>query len=158
MDLIGFDTSRGFWYKLNNAQNRIYSVGYDSLFRTTACGGGFFFGHESIADRTFSKANLLAPSGERERQKGPIQRQGGVSMLVLTRRPGEQIVIDGNIRLTVISVKGDRIRLGIDAPPSVVVDREEIHERRQHSPEEAPHPCHTLTADRFHPRIGVSSR
>lgn len=63
-------------------------------------------------------------------------------MLVLTRRPGEQIVIDGNIRLTVVSIKGDRIRLGIEAPPSVVVDRAEIHDRRMHAPEAVPHPCH----------------
>lgn len=54
-------------------------------------------------------------------------------MLVLTRRPGEEIVIDGRIRLTVVSVKGDRIRIGFEAPPSVVVDRQEIHERRQRS-------------------------
>lgn len=79
-------------------------------------------------------------------------------MLVLTRRPGEQIVIDDNIRLTVISVKGDRIRLGIEAPPSVVVDRQEIHERRQHAPEEVPHPCHTLTPERFGRGVAVTSR
>ncbi len=65
-------------------------------------------------------------------------------MLVLTRRPGEEIVIDGNIRLTVVSVRGDRIRLGITAPPSVVVDRQEIHEKRLHAPESVPHPCHVL--------------
>src|SRR4029079_6826707 len=52
--------------------------------------------------------------------------QGGVIMLVLTRRPGEESVIDGNIRLTVVSVKGDRIRIGIEAPSSVTVDRQEI--------------------------------
>jgi carbon storage regulator len=51
-------------------------------------------------------------------------------MLVLTRQAGEEIVIDGNIRLTVIAVHGDHVRLGIAAPPSVVVDREEVHERR----------------------------
>ena len=62
-------------------------------------------------------------------------------MLVLTRRPGEQIVIDGNIRLTVVSIKGDRVRIGIEAPPTVLVDREEIHARRQHSPTQVPHPC-----------------
>lgn len=62
-------------------------------------------------------------------------------MLVLTRRPGEEIVIDGDIRVTIVSVRGDRIRIGIAAPPSVVVDREEIHERRKHHPEEVPHPC-----------------
>jgi len=68
-------------------------------------------------------------------------------MLVLTRRPGEEIVIDGNIRITVVSVKGDRIRIGIDAPPSVVVDRQEIHERRKHTPDQVPHPCHVLGSD-----------
>lgn len=51
-------------------------------------------------------------------------------MLVLTRRVGEEIVIDGNIRVTVLAVKGDRIRLGISAPPSVPVDRKEVHDRR----------------------------
>jgi len=52
-------------------------------------------------------------------------------MLVLTRRPGESIVIDGNVRISVLEARGDRIRLGIEAPPNVVVDRKEVHERRQ---------------------------
>ena len=51
-------------------------------------------------------------------------------MLVLSRRPGEEIIINGNIRVTVVSVKGDRIRIGIDAPSDVPVDRAEIHARR----------------------------
>ena len=51
-------------------------------------------------------------------------------MLVLTRRAGETIVIEGGIRVTVVSVQGDRVRLGITAPDSVRVDREEIHQRR----------------------------
>ena len=51
-------------------------------------------------------------------------------MLVLTRHFGESIVINGNIRLKVVEVKGDRVRLGIDAPPHVLVDRQEVHERR----------------------------
>ena len=51
-------------------------------------------------------------------------------MLVLMRRVGEEIVIDGNIRVMVVAVKGDRIRLGISAPPSITVDRKEVHERR----------------------------
>jgi carbon storage regulator CsrA len=52
-------------------------------------------------------------------------------MLVLSRRPGEEIVIAGNIRVTIVSVKGDRVRIGIDAPPNVPVDRAEVHERRK---------------------------
>ena len=51
-------------------------------------------------------------------------------MLVLSRRPGEQIVVNGDIRITVVSVKGDRVRLGIEAPSHVPVDRAEVHARR----------------------------
>ena len=79
-------------------------------------------------------------------------------MLVLTRRPGEQIVIDGNIRITVVSVKGDRIRIGIEAPPSVTVDRQEIHERRKQAPGQVPHPCHVLESDCRLQGIPVSSQ
>jgi carbon storage regulator len=54
-------------------------------------------------------------------------------MLVLTRRVGETIVIDQDIRITIVSVRGERVRLGITAPRMVQVDREEIHERRTES-------------------------
>ena len=51
-------------------------------------------------------------------------------MLVLTRRVGETIVIDNEVRVTVLSVQGDRIRLGVAAPPDVAVDRQEVYQRR----------------------------
>jgi carbon storage regulator len=51
-------------------------------------------------------------------------------MLVLTRRVGEVIVIDDDIRISVISVRGERVRIGISAPPFVAVDREEVRQRR----------------------------
>ena len=51
-------------------------------------------------------------------------------MLVLTRGLEETIVIDGNIRVTVLRLQGDRVRLGIEAPACVRVDREEIHVRQ----------------------------
>ena len=51
-------------------------------------------------------------------------------MLVLTRRIGEKLVIDGVISVTVVAIQGDKARLGISAPPSVRVDRSEVHERR----------------------------
>jgi carbon storage regulator len=54
----------------------------------------------------------------------------GIVMLVLTRRIGETIVIDNSVRITVLEMKGDRVRLGVAAPPDVVVDRQEVHERR----------------------------
>jgi len=50
-------------------------------------------------------------------------------MLVLTRRVGEEIIIAGNIRVTVASIKGDKVRLGVTAPPEVRIDREEVHNR-----------------------------
>ena len=51
-------------------------------------------------------------------------------MLILSRRPGEEIVIDGNIRLTIIAVKGSQVRIGIRAPPQIRVDRKEVHDGR----------------------------
>jgi carbon storage regulator len=53
-----------------------------------------------------------------------------MNMLVLTRRIGEEIVIDGNIRVVVVAVQGGKVRLGISAPPSVPVDRKEVHDQR----------------------------
>ena len=52
-------------------------------------------------------------------------------MLVLTRKIGEQIIIGEDIRLAVVAIQGDRVRLGITAPKDTRVDRQEIHERRK---------------------------
>lgn len=59
-------------------------------------------------------------------------------MLILTRRPGETICVGGNIRVTILDVRGGQVRIGIEAPPAVVVDREEVYERkkRERRPEE----------------------
>ena len=51
-------------------------------------------------------------------------------MLVLSRRVGEEIVIDGDIRISVLEIAKGTIRLGIVAPPLIRIDRQEIHERR----------------------------
>jgi carbon storage regulator len=50
-------------------------------------------------------------------------------MLVLTRRVGETLVINGGIRVTVLAVNGGKVRLGFEAPPSVTVLREEVLQR-----------------------------
>lgn len=47
-------------------------------------------------------------------------------MLVLSRRPGESIVIGNQVVVTVIEVKGDQVRVGIDAPREIQVHREEV--------------------------------
>ena len=54
-------------------------------------------------------------------------------MLVLTRRPTESIIIAGNIKITVVSVGPGRVKLGIEAPPDVRVDRQEIHDKIEQS-------------------------
>lgn len=51
-------------------------------------------------------------------------------MLILTRRPSESIQIAENITVTVLAVKGSQIRLGIQAPAGVTVDRSEIAARK----------------------------
>lgn len=52
-------------------------------------------------------------------------------MLILSRVAGESIRIDEHIRIEVVSVKGGRVRIGIAAPPTVIVDREEIWQLKQ---------------------------
>lgn len=49
-------------------------------------------------------------------------------MLVLSRKKNESIVIDDNIVVTVVEVRGDKVRLGIQAPKEVPIHRSEIHE------------------------------
>ena len=50
-------------------------------------------------------------------------------MLILTRRVGEKLIIGEDVTVTILSLKGNQIRIGIDAPRSVKVHREEVYER-----------------------------
>ena len=52
-------------------------------------------------------------------------------MLILSRRPGESVKIGDEVTVTVLSVKGNQLRLGFTAPPNVAIHREEIYERIQ---------------------------
>jgi len=57
-------------------------------------------------------------------------------MLILTRRTGESVNIGDDIQFTILSVKGNQVRIGIDAPKDVAVHREEIYQRIKQSPKE----------------------
>jgi carbon storage regulator len=50
-------------------------------------------------------------------------------MLILTRRVGETVMIGNDVTVTVLGVKGNQVRIGINAPKNVAVHREEIFER-----------------------------
>jgi len=52
-------------------------------------------------------------------------------MLILTRRVGERLMIGDDISVVVLGVKGNQVRIGVDAPSSVAVHREEIYARIQ---------------------------
>jgi carbon storage regulator len=61
-------------------------------------------------------------------------------VLVLTRRPGESVMIGDDVVITVLDVRGDVVRVGIKAPRSVQVHREEVYRELQRANREAASP------------------
>lgn len=58
-------------------------------------------------------------------------------MLILSRKPGESIVIDGRIRVKIVRVEGDVIKIGIEAPIDVPVHRQEVYDEIQRNNQQA---------------------
>lgn len=54
---------------------------------------------------------------------------GGAVVLILTRKVGESVLIGDGIKVSVLAVKGNQVRVGIDAPKDISVHREEVRER-----------------------------
>ena len=61
-------------------------------------------------------------------------------MLILTRKVGESLMVGDDITVTVLGVKGNQVRIGINAPRDVAVHREEIYNRIHDGSETAPEP------------------
>lgn len=78
--------------------------------------------------------DMLGMGGDHSRRK--IDRD--IDMLVLSRKKDEKIVIGDSITLMVIEIRGDKVRLGIDAPRDVTVHREEIYEAIKRESTEQP--------------------
>lgn len=72
-------------------------------------------------------------------------------MLILTRRVGETLMIGDQVTVTVLGVKGNQVRIGVNAPRDVAVHREEIYERIKR--EQGPQPAR---ADHEHPEAADS--
>ena len=61
-------------------------------------------------------------------------------MLILTRRVGETLMVGDQVTVTVLGVKGNQVRIGVNAPRDVAVHREEIYQRIQDEKNDADEP------------------
>ena len=58
-------------------------------------------------------------------------------MLVLSRKPGESIIIDGRIKVKIVRLDGDVVKVGIEAPPDIPIHRQEVYDEIQQSNRQA---------------------
>jgi carbon storage regulator len=74
----------------------------------------------------------LGAKASRKSRKAENNDQGVDKVLILTRRTGETLNIGDDIQITVLGIKGNQVRIGINAPKDVPVHREEIYEKIKH--------------------------
>ena len=70
-------------------------------------------------------------------------------MLILTRRVGETLNIGDEVTVTVLAIKGNQVRIGVNAPKEIPVHREEIYERIKKEKEAGIHHHHDEKSDKF---------
>lgn len=69
---------------------------------------------------------------------GLLDRPEERGMLILTRRVGETVMIGNDVTVTVLGVKGNQVRIGVNAPKEIAVHREEIFERIKREEQSGP--------------------
>ena len=72
-------------------------------------------------------------------------------MLVLSRKRDESIIIGGNIVITIVDIRGDKVRLGINAPAEISVHRKEIHDALQREREQSTPSAPATSAENLNP-------
>jgi carbon storage regulator len=79
-------------------------------------------------------AETVYESGDNPAQDAGLWR---TDMLILTRRVGESLMIGDEVNVTVLGIKGNQVRIGVNAPKNVAVHREEIYQRIQQENQES---------------------
>lgn len=85
---------------------------------------------KGVASKNWDRWFLPDPQGAGGPQ-GRGTTMEGQKMLILTRRVGEKLIIGDDVIVTILSLKGNQIRIGIDAPREIKVHRQEVYERIQ---------------------------
>lgn len=100
---------------------------------STHCGssGEAFVLRQVISERAFASTNARARNAMSLPEADPSE-EGGV-MLVLSRKPGERILIGDEVAVTIVRIGPNTVRLGIDAPRSMNIVREELCGRNQNA-------------------------
>jgi carbon storage regulator len=75
---------------------------------------------------TMHKQGFFVSAFETLPKTVPINFRKEATMLVLSRKSGESIVIGGGVKLTVVEVRGDRVRLGFEGPREIAIHRQEV--------------------------------
>jgi carbon storage regulator len=70
----------------------------------------------------------VTPKREACTERKPREKAKGMVMLVLSRKKNESIVINNDITIVVVEIRGDKVRLGVEAPKEVPVHRQEVYE------------------------------